>query len=154
MFWNLTKLFQKKSNLIDKPKEFELVNEQSDIIKIQMYVKKNFLSIQQFSSDPDYKLGFYYQFKKKNYLMMKKFYLKSINKSTPNPYAMSNLGYYYQYVEKNYTMMKKYYLDAIEFGDTNAMFNLAHYYANTEFEPNLYNKYLEMFYIIKKIKDI
>jgi len=144
-------LFQSKSN--NKYKEFELVNEQTDIIKIQIYIKNNSDLMKKFSLESNYKLGFYYQFVEKNYPMMKKYYLNTINKPNPNPYAMSNLGYYYQFVEKNYPMMKKYYLDAINYGDTNAMFNLAHYYANIEFNPNLYNKYLDMFDSIKKINN-
>ena len=150
-FLNLIGKKNQKKSINNTDKEFELINNQSDIVKIQQYIRKNFLQIKK--SNSDYELGYYYQFTKNDYEQMKKYYDISINNQNPNANAMTNLGYYYQFNIKDYVHMKKYYLMAIEFGETNAMFNLGHYYTSTEFNSELSKKYLDMFYIIKKFKD-
>ena len=73
-------------------------------------------------------IGHYYQFKMKNYPMMKKYYLMVIELGDDD--AMYNLGLYYETIEKDYQMMKKYYLMAIEKGNSYAMINLKNCYKN------------------------
>ena len=58
--------------------------------------------------------GIYYKNIEKNYDLMKKYYLMTIENDKNNSDAMYDLGHYYQYIEKNYKLMKKYYLMAIE----------------------------------------
>ena len=77
---------------------------------------------------------------KKNYDLMKKYYLTAINKG--NSIAMCNLGIYYENIEKNYDLMKKYYLMAIDNENTNAMIMLANYYKTINYD--LMKKYYLM----------
>ncbi len=86
-------------------------------------------------------IGFYYKKIKKDYVMMKKYYLMAIELGNSN--AMNNLGLYYEKIEKDYVLMKKYYLMAIELGETNAMNNLGlYYYIKKDYE--LMKKYFLM----------
>jgi TPR repeat protein len=86
--------------------------------------------------------GLYFQYKQKDYELMKKYYLMTIEKN--NSYAKFNLGKYYQKIEKDYVQMKKYYLMAIEKGNNNAMNNLGFYYKKIEKDYNLMKKYYLM----------
>src|SRR3989304_6674894 len=72
--------------------------------------------------------GWFYQYAKKDYEQMKKYYLMAIDKGVSE--AMYILGYYYEHIdlEKDYEQMKKYYLMAIDKGVYKAMFNLGYYY--------------------------
>ena len=88
------------------------------------------------------KLGDYYKNIGKNYELMKKYYLISIESGSLN--AMYELGNYYKNIEKNYELMKKYYLMGIEKGDLNAMYELANYYKIIEKNYELMKKYYLM----------
>ena len=85
--------------------------------------------------------GIYYKIKK-DYDLMKKYYLMSINNN--NSYAMNNLGFYYQNIVKDYNKMKKYYLMSIENGNSYAMNNLGDYYQYKEINYDLMKKYYLM----------
>jgi tetratricopeptide (TPR) repeat protein len=119
-------------------------------------------------------IGNYYMLIKKDYITMKKYYMKSINFGST--IAMTNLGLYYfnkkdymlmkkyylmaiyknyadaslylacyyTIIEKNSTLMKKYYLIAIELENDIAMNNLGCYYRDTEKDYDLMTKYLLM----------
>lgn len=80
--------------------------------------------------------GFYYCFVKKDYVEMKKCYIKAVEMG--NDSAMNNLGIYYEKIEKNYPEMKKHFLMAIELGNSNAMVNLGYYYKKNK------NNYVKM----------
>ena len=67
----------------------------------------------------------YYELIKKDYELMKKYYLLSIDNS--DTLAMYSLGSYYEDNDK-YDEMKKYYLLAIDKGNPNSMYNLGSYY--------------------------
>lgn len=83
---------------------------------------------------------FYYI--KKNYDLMKRYYLIAIKDK--NSDAMLSLGYYYEYVEKNYDLMKKYYLMAIDYDNSKAMNNMGLYYQYVEKNYDLGKKYYLM----------
>ena len=82
-------------------------------------------------------IGLYYQYKIKNYVEMKKYFLMAIELNSID--AMNNLGNYYKNIELNayhkiyneynaYDEMIKYYSMAIELNDSNAICNLSNYY--------------------------
>jgi TPR repeat protein len=87
-------------------------------------------------------LGVYHGIIKKDFDLMKKYYLMAIDLG--NVDAMDNLGYYYQNTEKNYDLMKKYYLMAIDLGSAFAMNNLGSYYCDIIKEYDLMKKYFLM----------
>ena len=58
-----------------------------------------------------YSLGHYYQYKEKDYELMKKYYLIAIKHNCID--SMFTLGHYYGDVEKDYEQKKIYYLMAI-----------------------------------------
>jgi TPR repeat protein len=117
---------------------------------INTYSRKNYdLFINNKIFEPDdndtyyiddlYYLGTYYQFIFVNYNLMKKYYLRAVEKGNAN--AMNNLGHYYRYEETNYDLMKKYYLQAINKGNTRAMYSLGCYYKHVEKNYDLMKKY-------------
>jgi len=69
-------------------------------------------------------LGLYYFRYKKDYHLMKYYYLMAIEYN--NTLAMVQLGIYYEDVEKNNILSKKYYLMAADLNDTDAMCFLGH----------------------------
>src|SRR3989304_5436421 len=77
--------------------------------------------------------GWFYQYAKKDYEQMKKYYLMAIDKGVYE--AMFNLGSYYA-TEEEYKLMKKYYLMAIDKGDSNAMYILGYYYEHIDLEKD------------------
>lgn len=89
-----------------------------------------------------YYLGHYYKIIKKDYVTMKKYYLKSIDNGNDN--AMNNLAKYYCDIEKNYKLAKKYFLMAIDKNNGYAINGLALYYQNVEKDYVLAKKYLLM----------
>jgi TPR repeat protein len=87
----------------------------SETIILQIF-NSDELDIKQYDLENDDILtliGNYYRYIKKDYDLMKKYYLISIEKE--NLSAMNCLGYYYNTVEKNYDLMKKYYLPFFPF---------------------------------------
>ena len=83
------------------------------------------------------KLGDYYKNIGKNYELMKKYYLISIESGSLN--AMYELGNYYKNIEKNYELMKKYYL----MNDSAVgICNLAKYYRSNKDYKNMKKYYL------------
>lgn len=88
-----------------------------------------------------YYMGVYYH-KKKQYALMKMYYLTAI--TLEDSYAMNNLGFYYRYEKVNYDKMKKYYLMAIERENDFAMNNLGHYYDRIEKDYEKAEKYYLM----------
>ncbi|GAJ00711.1 unnamed protein product, partial [marine sediment metagenome] len=89
-----------------------------------------------------YNLAQHYQYIKKNYNLMKKYYLMAIELNHSD--AMYNLALYYKYAEKNYYLMKKYYLMAIELNHSDAMNSLALYYKYAGKNYDLMKKYYLM----------
>ena len=85
--------------------------------------------------------GIHYEIKK-NYELMKKYYLTAIEKD--NCDAMNYLGLYYGKIEKDYKQMKKYYLMAIKKGNDTAMYNLGLYYKEIEKDYKRMKKYYNM----------
>jgi TPR repeat protein len=116
---------------------------------IDSYSRKNYnLFIKNIIFEPNinntddlYYLGVYYQYIKKDYDLMEKYFLMATEKG--NFYAANQLGIYYTNIE-NYDLMKKYYLQAIEKGDTWAMKTLGLYYRCKEKNYNLMEKYYLM----------
>ena len=87
-------------------------------------------------------LGWYYQYTKKDYANMKRYYFMAVNKD--DPIAMFNLGLYYQYTEINYAKMKRYYLMAIDKGHSRAMNNFGLHYKHIEKDNDQMKKYIWM----------
>ena len=87
-------------------------------------------------------ISIYYKNIKKDYELMKKYYLMAIELGSVN--AIRNLSNYHFKVEKNYDQMKKYYLLAIEKGNDTAMNNLGLYYYETEKDYEQMIKYYQM----------
>ena len=85
--------------------------------------------------------GHYYQYVKKDYMQMKKYYMMVIE--LDNSSAMFNLGHYYNNIE-DYVQMKKYYIMAIDLGNSNAMYNLGLYYKTIEVNYEQMKKYYMM----------
>jgi hypothetical protein len=86
--------------------------------------------------------GSYYRYKKKDYELMKKYYLMAIELNISD--AMNGLGHYYQFIEENCDLMKKYYLMTIELKNSEAMDNLSFHYQYTEKNYDLMKKYYLM----------
>jgi hypothetical protein len=78
----------------------------------------------------------------KNYDLMKRFYMISVDKG--NVIAMNNLGYHYLYIEKNHYLAEKYWLMAINKGYSVAMYHLGNYYYKFEKKYDLAKKYYLM----------
>jgi TPR repeat protein len=87
-------------------------------------------------------IGLYYFHVKKDYELMKKYLLISIEKGCS--VAIYNLGCYYLNIEKDYDLMKKYYLMAIEKDCVFSMHSLAYYYEVIEKKYDLMKKYYLM----------
>lgn len=98
---------------------FSSINEISEKFKIKFNNKdikyeKDIISI--FNGNIQFKtdnfiilqnIGLYYEYVKKDYDEMKKYYLITIELNVSG--SINNLGYYYQYIEKDYDKIKKYY---------------------------------------------
>ena len=65
-------------------------------------------------------IGLYYEYIEKDYYLMKKYYLMSIEKN--NHDSMMFLGLYYMLTDKDYKQMKKYYMMAIDKGTNKITF--------------------------------
>jgi tetratricopeptide (TPR) repeat protein len=70
----------------------------------------------------------YLQYVKKDYELMKKYYLKSLEAVPDKVYVYTKLGYYYEITEKDYDLMMKYYLLGVKNKCTLAMSSLGLYY--------------------------
>jgi hypothetical protein len=93
-----------------------------------------------------FNIGNYYNYIKKDYELMKKYYMIAIKKGNSN--AMYKLGYYY-YIETDYKLMEKYYMMAINKGNSTAMSNLSFYYFQVKKDYDLMEKYYLMSKLIK-----
>ena len=107
-----------------------------------------------------YHIGLYYQYIKKDYDQMKKYYFHLLQLSgicinypakklcidNKNKIldVITRLGDYYKEVEEDYVKMKKYYLIPIEKGNSNAMCSLANYYKYIGEDYKLMKKYYLM----------
>ncbi len=87
-------------------------------------------------------LGFYYLIIQKDYKLMKKYYMKSIENN--GGIGMCNLGYYYYNIKKNYDKAKKYFLMAVSINHRGGMRNLGTYYSRIENNNKLAKKYYIM----------
>lgn len=126
-FFNNIKEIIKKYNILPC-----MLNDVSDELKEQYHIDIinifNYgLSIKHDSNTLNI-IGLYYEYVKKDYNSMKRYYLRAIK--LKNDVAMYNLGDYYQTIEYNYIKMLKYYLQAIELGNTQSMNDLGFYYCN------------------------
>ena len=83
-------------------------------------------------------LGLYYKMKK-DYINMKKYLLKAVNKG--NKYAMHILGNHYK-IQEDYNNMKKYYLMAIDRDYDESMYQLGNYYEKQKDYDNMKKYYL------------
>ena len=117
------------------------INNESDLLIIYDLLKYNVIG-DKYNSIICFYYGFYYGKLIKDYDLMKKYYLMSID--CDNSDAMSNLAHHYQLIEKNYDLMKKYYLMAINCNNVHAMYHLAYYYQCIEKDYDLMKKYYLM----------
>ena len=90
-------------------------------------------------TDSMYKLGYYYEYSKIDYKLMKYYYLKAIDNG--HVCSLYELGKYYQFIEQNYDLMKKYYLMAIDKGNIITKYYLGLYYEYSGINNNLMKKY-------------
>ena len=105
------------------------INEQQKEI-LNIFNNKNelfeqYTHIELFNYNLCYIIGLYYKNIKKDYELMKKYYLMAIEKGNSN--TMNYLGVYYKNIEKDYDLMKQYYLMVIEKENSDAMNNLNNY---------------------------
>lgn len=70
----------------------------------------------------------YLRYKKKDYELMKTYYLKSLEAVPNKVFVYAKLGDYYELIEKKYDLMMKYYLLGVENKCTLAMKSLGLYY--------------------------
>ena len=117
------------------------INDESDLLIIYDLFKNNIVG-DKYNSTICMYYGFYYKNVKKDYNMMKKYYLIAIDHN--NKCSMNNLAYYYQNIEINYDLMKKYYLMAINCKNISSMYNLGYHYQYTEINYDLMKKYYLM----------
>ncbi len=118
------------------------IDNDNDLKIIYDLFKNNIVSDDNITSICSFYYGYYYQYVKKEYDLMKKYYLIAIDKG--NSDAMCNLGLYYESIEKNYELMNKYYLMAIDKQNSVAMNNLGYYYQNIDKNYELMKKYYLM----------
>lgn len=86
--------------------------------------------------------GLYLEIMEKNYVEMKKYYVKAIELGFVD--SMYRLGYHCEHVEKNYDMMKMCYLMAIDRKCLNAMYQLGYYHYLIDKDYDLMKKYYLM----------
>lgn len=84
--------------------------------------------VKKIKSKTTFNLGYYYQYTEPNYVLMKRYYLISINLF--NSKASNNMGLYYQHIENNYLKMLEYYLKSIQLSNHKSLINLELYYLN------------------------